>query len=81
MSLRVHKAHLRATYIYLDTVKATLSRLKDAIESNDLDKIAAEASTTLSLKEIASRLNHETEELMARFNLTDEEVNYKYRVK
>lgn len=78
-SISWFNAHLRAAYIYLDTVKASFSRLKEAIESNDLDKIAAEASTVLSLKGIANQYNRETEGLMTKFNIAEEEVNYRYR--
>jgi len=78
-SLNWFKAHLRAAYIYLDIVKEALTRLKEAIESNDPDKIAAEASAILALKSTASQFNRETEGLMETYNVSDEEVGYRYR--
>jgi len=78
-TLNWFRAHLRAAYIYLDIVKETLGRLKEAIESNDPDKIAAEASAILALKSTASQFNSETESLMDMFNISDDEVGYKYR--
>jgi len=78
-SLNWFKAHLRAAYIYLDIVRETFTRLKEAIESNDPDKIAAEASAILALKGTASQFNSETEGLMDTFNISDEEVGYRYR--
>ena len=78
-SLNWFKAHLRAAYIYLDIVKETLGRLKEAIESNDPDKIAAEISGIQALKSTASQFNRETEDLMETFNISDEEVGYRYR--
>lgn len=80
-SLNWFRAHLRSTHIYLDIVKESLKRLKEATESADSDsgKTAAEASTILSLKNMASQLNRETEGLMDMFNISDEEVGYRYR--
>jgi transcriptional regulator with XRE-family HTH domain len=78
-TLNWFRAHLRAAYIYLDVVKETLGRLKEAIESNDPDKIAAEISGIQALKSTASQFNRETEDLMETFNISDEEVGYRYR--
>lgn len=49
--------------------------MKEAIESNIPDKISAEASAIRALKGEAAQLNHATEELMHRYNISDEEVN------
>ena len=73
------RAHIRAAFIFLDRVSAAFARMKAAIESNMPDKIAAEASAILALKGEAAQLNRETEELMQRLNISDEEVNYRYR--
>lgn len=73
------RAHLRAAHIYLDLVKESLKRFKEAIELKDQDKVAAESSTILALKNIASQFNRETEELMDMFDISDEEVGYRYR--
>jgi len=68
------RAHLRASYIYLDRVNATLARMKEAIESKTTDKIAQEASAILALKGEAALLGDERQELMSRFNISEEEI-------
>ena len=73
------QAHGRATFIYLDQVKAALIRMKDAILSNIPDNIAAEASIILALRTDAAQLNRETQELMSNYNISEDETNYRYK--
>ncbi|MBI2935119.1 MAG: hypothetical protein HYY29_06075 [Chloroflexi bacterium] len=73
------RAVLRAAFICLDRVSAALTRMKDAIGSSDPEKIATESSALRVLKGETSQFDHMTEELMSRHNITDEEVNYRYR--
>ncbi|MFH0914091.1 MAG: hypothetical protein V1849_02230, partial [Chloroflexota bacterium] len=73
------QAHLRAAFICLNRVSAALARMKEAIASNTPDKIAAESSALQALKGEAAQFNRATEELMHRHNISDEEVNYRYR--
>lgn len=53
--------------------------MTEAIASNIPAKIAAEASAIRAIKGEAAQLNRATEELMRAHNITDEEVNYRYR--
>ena len=73
------KSHIRAAYMYLDIVKKELVGLKAAIESNDPNNIVIAVSSIKSLKAIATKLNHETEELLSKFHISDNEVDYHYR--
>jgi len=73
------RAHLRAAFICLDNVSAALERMREAIVSSTPDKIAAEACAIRALKGEADQFNRATEELMNRHNISDEEVNYRYR--
>ncbi len=73
------QAHLRAAYICLDRVSAALARMREAIGSSGTDRIAAEASALLALGGEAGQFNRMTEELMRRHNVSDNEVDYKYR--
>lgn len=73
------QAHLRAAYICVDRVSAALARMREAIGSSNSDKIAAEASALRALKGEATQFNRTTEELMSRHNISDEEVNFRYR--
>ncbi len=73
------QAHLRAAYICLARVSAALARMREAIASSTSDKIAAEASALQALKGEAAQFNRATEELIHRHNISDEEVNYRYR--
>ena len=72
-------AHIRAAFICLDRVSATLTRTKEAIGSNAPEKIAAEISAIMALQGEAAYLNRTTQELLRKYNISDEEANYKYR--
>lgn len=68
------RAHIRSSYIYLDRVLSVLTSMKNAIESKTTDKIAAEASAIRALRGEAAQLKEETQELMHRYNISEEEV-------
>jgi hypothetical protein len=68
------RAHIRAAFIFLDRVSAALVRMKTAIESNTPDKIAAEASALIALKEEEALLDGETKELMRKYNIAEDDV-------
>lgn len=72
-------AHIRAAYICLDRVSAALVRMREAIASSIPDRIVAESNAILALKGEAAQLNRTTEDLMHKYNISDEQVNYRYR--
>ena len=74
------RAHLRAAYIYLDKVSITLVHMKEAIGSTIPDKIAAEASAILALKGDAAQLDHETQELMRKYNISEDELKKSMKI-
>ena len=53
--------------------------MKEAMATNDLLRMTTAASDLDSLKKEAQQLNHETEQLMDRFTISDEEAGYRYR--
>jgi len=73
------RAHIRAAFIYLDRVSATLLRMKQAIESNVPDKIAAEASAMKAMKMESAQLDHETQDFMHRYGISEEELAKSWR--
>jgi transcriptional regulator with XRE-family HTH domain len=68
------KAHLRAAFIYLDRVSSNILQLKESIELNNLDKIAAAVSAILAARGESDHLNSETKELMRAYNISEEEL-------
>ena len=73
------RAHVRAAFIYLDNVSAKLTRMKESLASNNSEEIIAGARDLVALQKEAALLNGETEELMNRHNVSDEEINFRYR--
>ncbi|MBI2836529.1 MAG: helix-turn-helix transcriptional regulator [Chloroflexi bacterium] len=68
------RAHIRAAFIFLDRVNAALARMNQAIESANLDKIATEASSIQALRGEAIQLRSETQALMGKYSITEEEI-------
>jgi transcriptional regulator with XRE-family HTH domain len=68
------RAHIRAAFIYLERVNATLVRTNEAIGANSPDKIASEVSALLALRGESAQLDRETKELMRTYNISEEEV-------
>jgi len=74
------QAHAHATFNYADITKKAFSHIKEAVTSNQQYEILTETSKLQTeLVEEAYQLNKDTEEIMSRFQITDEEVGYKYR--
>jgi len=73
------RAHLRATCIYLDRVHAALVRMRDAVSSSIVDKMAVEGSAIRLLKGEADLLDRATEDLLRKYSISDEEVGNTYR--
>jgi hypothetical protein len=48
--------------------------LKESIESNNLDKIAADVSAILAARGESDQLKSETKELMRVYNISEEEL-------
>ena len=53
--------------------------MRETIALSTTDKIATEASALKALKGEATQFNHATEKLMHRYDISDEEVNYRYK--
>ena len=71
--------HVKAAAAYVTKVLTGFSDMKDAILSADPEKIAASAEAIAALESEAAEVNRATEELMDKYAISDEEVNYRYR--
>ena len=68
------RAHLRATFIYLDRVNSAFQRMNDAMAANSPDKISAEVSAILALKGESAQLDNETQELLLTYHISEDET-------
>lgn len=73
------QAHMQAVYNYLGRVMGAIGNMKEAIASSNPETISAEIGKIQAINQEAAGIDRETEELMKRFNLSDEDVEYKYR--
>lgn len=74
------QAHLHATFNYLDIMMKGLKRVQETIASNRQYDIITEVNKLKTeVVEQAYQLNKDTEEILAMFQIADEEVGYKYR--
>lgn len=74
------QAHLHATFNYLDITMKAMQRVQDTIASNRQYDIITEVNKLRTeIIEQAYQLNKDTEEILAMFQIADEEVGYKYR--
>lgn len=75
----IFQAHMQRVYTYLDHVKSAIDDLRQAISSSIPERITAEMDKIEIFNEEVVRINQETEALMTKYSLTDEETGYKYR--
>ncbi|MDD5094747.1 MAG: helix-turn-helix transcriptional regulator [Dehalococcoidia bacterium] len=72
-------SHMIVVNMHLENVKTALVRMKEAMDSGSPDRTNAASSAILAMRMEASQVNRETEELMRKHNISDEEVKYRYR--
>ncbi|MDD4859140.1 MAG: hypothetical protein PHR56_02930 [Dehalococcoidales bacterium] len=73
------QAHLRAGFVYLDQIHKALANMQEALASNKQENIIERAKAIKMLEKLALVLNQETEALMLKYNISDENANYRYR--
>lgn len=72
-------AHGKAAHAYVTKVRTACADIKDAISSTNPAKIAAATGVVAELESDASQVNRLTEQLMDKYDVSDEEVDYSYR--
>ena len=75
----VFQAHMQAVYNYLGHIKGAIENLRLAISSSIPETITSEIQKLQAMNEEAIQIDKQTESLMTRFNLSGEDVNYKFQ--
>jgi hypothetical protein len=75
----VFQAHMQSVYNYLGHIKGAIENLRLAISSSIPETITSEINKLQAMNEEAILIDKQTESLMTRFNLSDADVDYKYR--
>lgn len=75
----IFQAHMQAVYNYLGRIRAAIGNMREAIASSTPETISKEISKLQALNQEATIIDKDTESLMTRFKLSDEDVGYKYR--
>jgi len=73
------QAHMQSVYNYLGHIKGAIENLRLAISSSIPETITSEIQKVQAMNEEAIQIDKQTESLMTRFNLSDQDVDYKYR--
>ena len=72
-------AHITTVFEYLNEMHKACDGLRDAISAASSEEIASTARAMDALESEAASVNRATEELMPTYDISDEEVNYRYR--
>lgn len=75
----IFQAHMQAVYNYLGRIMSAIGDMREAIASSTPEAISLEINKLQALNQEAAGVDRDTEALMDRFNLSDEDVEYKYR--
>jgi hypothetical protein len=75
------QAHVKLTFNYLEHVKLNLGNMIEALNSKDLIQICEVSGALTKLKSESIDLNLATEKLIEKNSLSDEDVEYKYRIR
>jgi hypothetical protein len=73
------RVHVKKAFSYLDHVYKSLNNLKLSMEANSPSGFTVAAEELKNIRSEAAQLNKETEEIMRKYNISDEEVGYRYR--
>lgn len=75
------KAHCEGYQKFLQGNMDAIQKLKDAVGSGSQSGVSQAITSLSALQQQAPSINRSTEALMLKYNITDAEVNYKFRGK
>jgi hypothetical protein len=73
--------HLQQARSYYQSIRTILKALLDAVAAGNAAGILQKVNELSATDAVGSALNRTTEQLMLRYNITDSEVNYRFRGK
>ncbi|MBI2847020.1 MAG: hypothetical protein HYX82_03970 [Chloroflexi bacterium] len=75
------RSHLQDTRRFIQDAIAAIQRMREAINSGNQSGLAQAINDFATLDNRASAINRATESLMLKYNITDTEVDYRFRGK